>query len=94
MVTKFMRANIGGVKSGHVDQVDGDRGMNIASDTSPTHRRQFILGRHEIRAKPEWVSVRLGKDLVLSHCPDLRVVTVADRDGRHWTVLGCATYGL
>ena len=64
--------------------------MNIASDTSPTHRRQFILGRHEIRAKPEWVSVRLAKDLVLSRCPRLRVVTVADRDGRQWTVLGIA----
>jgi hypothetical protein len=54
------------------------------------HRRQFVIGPREFRARPDWIGRRIDAHTVLSHCPDLRVGLPVDADGDQWALLGLA----
>ncbi len=54
------------------------------------HRRQFVIGSRPFRAYDDWFVDDLEDGLYLSRCPDLRVVSSTDRDGRRWHLLGSA----
>ena len=53
------------------------------------HRRQFVLGPRPVRQTKGWLHRSIGR-LVLSHCPQLRVEEVCDRDTNPWLLLGFA----
>jgi hypothetical protein len=54
------------------------------------HRRQFVLGPEPFAAHEDWISRRLGHDLWLSCCPELRVELATDAMGGPWALLGHA----
>lgn len=54
------------------------------------HSRQFVLGPLAIKAKADWLTIRLETGLILSHCPKLKIASVVDQRGRGWLLLGLA----
>ena len=54
------------------------------------HQKQFVLGPLAVGVRPEWDSVQLSNQLVLSFCPKLRVAKLHSRDGRQFYLLGLA----
>ena len=62
----------------------------LATDRTPTHARQFILGPRARKGAHDWVCLPIDDGSILSHCPRLRVGQVADRAGRRWSLLGLA----
>lgn len=54
------------------------------------HQKQFVLGPHPVRIRPDWICIRLGDHLVLSHCPKLRAHQLVSSDGVPFCLLGLA----
>lgn len=54
------------------------------------HQKQFVLGPAPVSVRPDWISARLAEQLVLSHCPKLRVAPLRSRDGKEYWLLGLA----
>jgi hypothetical protein len=54
------------------------------------HRRQLVVGPDRFEAVPGWTSLRVDAATVVSHCPELRVLSVEDRDGARWALAGLA----
>ncbi len=54
------------------------------------HQKQYVLGPAPVRVRPDWIAVEVAADLVLSHCPKLRVTRLRSRDGRDYYLLGLA----
>jgi hypothetical protein len=59
-------------------------------EVAKLHRRQFLIGPRPYAAAADWESRELGPGCVLSRCPELRVLTQIDAEGREWTLLGLA----
>lgn len=53
-------------------------------------RRQFIFTNLPVEVPSGWHSVALGTGFILHHCPLLCVISVVDRSGRQWALLGHA----
>ena len=63
--------------------------MVPSSSPKRLHRRQFVLGPRPVPQVKGWLERSVGR-LVLSHCPQLRVEEICDRDGGSWLLLGFA----
>jgi hypothetical protein len=59
-------------------------------DEPRLHRRQFILGPEQVLAAEGWISEEIGPSLCLSRCPELPTVSVTDKRGVTWLLLGFA----
>jgi hypothetical protein len=58
--------------------------------TLVAHQKQFVLGPLPVAVRPDWLTIRISDDLVLSYCPKLRVRQLQSKDGMpHW-LLGVA----
>jgi hypothetical protein len=54
------------------------------------HQKQYVLGPHAVRVRPEWVALQIADGLILSLCPKLRVSRLLSRDGQEYFLLGLA----
>lgn len=54
------------------------------------HRKQYVLGPMPVLLRPDWISIRIARDLVLSHCPKLAVQRLQSQDGVDFWLLGLA----
>jgi hypothetical protein len=54
------------------------------------HQKQFVLGPAPVSIRPDWITVRIAEDLVLSHCPKLPVAPLRAADGGLYWLLGLA----
>lgn len=52
------------------------------------HFRQFVIGPKSRRVYPDWVSIQLGLDLWLSHCPSLDALRGSNNNGEQVIILG------
>lgn len=64
--------------------MSGEHGIRL-------HRKQYVFGPEPYQLAPDWVTVELGEQRWLSHCPDLRVSSEVDLDGEQWWLLGLAS---
>lgn len=54
------------------------------------YQKQFVLGPLPVLVRPDWRTIQIAKELVLSHCPKLRIEQLQSKDGvPHW-LLGIA----
>ena len=63
---------------------------HLSSALPPVHRRQFVVARQACLVQPDWTSFPLAGGLVLSACPETRVIQVSDADSQCWTLIGHA----
>lgn len=54
------------------------------------HRRQFVIGPEKFILNETWNTHQINNSLWLSCCSDLRVIKVADANGKDWYLLGLA----
>jgi hypothetical protein len=54
------------------------------------HQKQYVLGPRAVSVRPDWIAFHIADELVLSHCPNLRVARLRSRDGAEYCLLGLA----
>jgi hypothetical protein len=52
------------------------------------HQKQFLIGPLPVFIRLDWLAVEMGQDLILSHCPKLRVQALRSKDGIACWLLG------
>jgi hypothetical protein len=54
------------------------------------YQKQFVLGPSPVAIRPDWLIVRIGEGLILSHCPKLRLQPLLSKDSVSYWLLGLA----
>ena len=84
--TSTVRREVDDVSKSRFDRGDGPTSLQALI----AHQKQFVLGPLPVRVRPEWESLQLADQLVLSLCPKLRAARLRSKDGKDYYLLGLA----